>query len=387
MSFSLTDVISKIQENKSLKAAGVESKSSVAPNTSEYKSIDEILFDQFNGDGAKVKQFKSICASNGVFKDVTSAEMGPVRIQSLFPIISQIQNDETKFLSILRGRAPYRCTDMQVRIPVEDIVSDLLPFFHVDGSLPAVYQSKLSEFTNTVGAVGQQIQISMLAKELAAQSPYRRDELAAQLQKAMLRIDRSMNAYLLSNLEQTGEAIPNEIPQPGGFVTRSVLNNQAIGASNLTDAYITAAVDSIAARFGYDQLSDLVVLTSKGQIRVVRDLMINRYPGTTAMTKKDYDQELAGRAAMFGVPVQMMYEDNNAQALPFIREQQLPTGTTIVFKGNVPRLGLLELGGNFGPWVIERPITALYSLDVAFNMFTLVDPMPESRSLILGTYS
>lgn len=385
MTFQLTDVIDKIKEQKSVKA-GVESHK-VAPNDAEYKSLDEILFDQFKGDGSKARLFKSICASNGVFKDVTSSDMGPIRIQSLFPIIAQIQNDETKFLNLLRGRATYRCTDLQVRIPVEDIVTDLLPFFNVDGTLPAVYQSKLEEFTNTVGAVGQQIQISFLASELAAQSPYRRDELAAQLQKAMLRIDRSMNAYLWSNIESTGEQLPNSVPQPGGFINRSLLNVQAIGASNLTDAYISTAATQIANRFGYDQLNDIVAFTTQGQTSVVRNLMINRYPGNNPVATAAWAAQLAARAAMFGVEPQMMYEDNNQVAIPFIRDQQLPAGTTVIFKGAVPRLGQFELQGSQGPWVIERPITNLYRLDVAFNMFTLIDPMQESRATITGTYS
>lgn len=372
----LQDIVDYIQEKSAKGAAPVEK------TQKPIENWQEILYKEFP-DSVKRDRLNRMFAASGVYKDVTSSDLGPVRIVSLYPIIAQIVNLETKFLNILKQKAPYRCTDFQTRIPEENIGSDQLQPFNMDGNLPPVTQSILSERTNTLTAIGQQISVSFMASELAAQSPYRRDELAAQLAKAMIRIDRTMNSLLLSSVEQTSEAVPN-VPQLHGFVTASTANVQATGGSNLTDIFISTAVNQQAAYFGYDQLTDLVALTNNTQTSVVRNLMINRYPGNQPMSKLQYDTELAARVAKVGVPVQMMYEDNNQVAIPFIREMQLPAGTTILFRSSLPSLGKFQMQGQFGGFVVERPITNLYRLDVCFDIFTLVDPLVVSRSLITG---
>lgn len=374
----LHDVVDYIQGKAVNPDAQVEKKAPV-----EARPWELLLAEEFP-DTVKRERFNRMMVGSNVYKNVTTGDLGPVRIVSLYPIIAQIVNLETKFLNILKKKSPYKCTDFQIRIPEENIGNDQLQPFNMDGNLPPVTQSVLTERTNTLSAIGQQIQISFMASEIAAQSPYRRDELAAQLAKAMVRIDRTMNAMLLNSVEQTSEALPN-VPLLGGFTNRSTANLQAAGGSNLTDVFISTAINQMAASFGYDQLTDVVGLTNNTQISVIRNLMINRYPGNNPMTKLQYDTELARRCANVGVEVQMVYEDNNTLAIPFVREMQLPAGTTLLFRNSLPQLGLFQMQNQFGPWVVERPITNLYRLDVAFNLFSLVDPLVVSRAMITGT--
>jgi len=373
---ALSDVIDYIQ-GKQVSTETVEKQQAPV-----YKSWDEILTDSIP-DSVTRSKIDRLCKAYA-FKDVTSVDMGPVRISSLYPIIAQIINLEFKLLKMLSAKAPYRVTDYQTRIPEENIGNDQVPFFNVDSALPPVAQSILTERTNTLGAQGQQIQVSFMASELAAQSPYRRDELANQIAKAMVRINRSMNYQLWNAVESTGEAV-GEVPQPGGFFTRSTANGQALGGSNLTDAFIANAVNNMAAYFGYDGLDDIVAFTDQAQISVVRNLMINRYPGNNPMAKLEYDNELVAKVKSMGLPaIQMIYEDNNGLVIPFIRDTQMPAGSTLIFKGGLPTLGLFQLQGNFGPFVIERPITNLYKLDVCFQLWTLVDPLQVSRAPMTG---
>ena len=372
----ITDLVDFIQG----KAVNVET---IEKATPEYKPWAQILAEEIP-DTSKRARIDNLLVKAGVYKDVTSVDLGPVRISSLYPIIAQIVNLEFKLLRMLNARTPLRVTDYQTRIPEETIGTDIIPFFNLDANLPPVYQSILSERTNTLGAVGQQIQVSFMASELAAQSPYRRDELANQIAKAMTRINRSLNLYLWNNVEQTGEQV-GQVPQFGGFFQRSNTNVQATGGSNLTDAFIANAINQMAAVFGYDGLEDVVGFTNNTQISVIRSLMINRYPGNNPMAKMEYDQELKDRVTAMGLPtVQMIYEDSNALVIPFIRDMQMPANSTLLFKGMLPVLGKFQLQGSFGPFVIERPITNLYKLDVAFDICTLVDPLQVSRASITG---
>jgi hypothetical protein len=321
-----------------------------------------------------------------VNKDVTGVDLGPVRIVSLYPYIAQIVNTEAKFLNILKKKPSFPATDYQIRIPEETIGNDQLSAFNVEGNLPAVQQSVLSERTNTLMAIGQQINVSFMAEELAAQSPYRRNELQAQIQKAMIRMERTMNPLLLSALENTDEALPN-IPSLGGMVTRSTVGPIAVGGGNLTDALIAQAITQLAAFFGFDALNDVVALTNNTQIPVIRNLMINRYPGNEPLAKMGYDEVLVKRLAGLGLEpgdIQMIYEDNNGLAIPFIRDMQMPTGTTMFFRASLPQLAKFHMQGKPGSFLVERPVTNLYHLSVLFDLISLCDPLAQSRCLLTG---
>lgn len=333
-------------------------------------------------DSTKRAGLNNLLIKSGIFKDVNTTDLGPVRMVSLYDTISKVYNPETKFLNLLKSKAPFITSDYQFRIPEEVIGTDVLSPFNMDGSLPAVFQSTLSSRDNTLTALGQQIQVSFMAEEIAAQSPYKRNEVAAQLQWANVRLERTMSALLLSNTEQKSEAVPN-IPQLGGFLTRSTSNVTPAGGSNLTDALIAASINQLAAIYGYSALGDVVAFTNAAQIPVIRNLMINRFPGTDPMTFAEAQAKLGSLNAM-GLEVQMMYKDNNNLTIPFIRDTQLPAGTTIFFRSSLPQLTKFKFGGKLGPFALDRPIATLYNLSIYFDLFSLCDPIVGSRASITG---
>jgi len=384
MSIILQDVIDQFKVNKTIDFAAPAPVEKTFGQ--EAMPIEVLLYKQYEDAAIRERVSRQHMR---VAKDVLSVDQGPVRIVSLYPVIAQIFNEDVRFLNMLRTKPIFKCTDIQVRIPEEDIGSDQVNLFNMDGPLPAVQQSILSERTQTVMAFGQQVQISWLAEELAAQSPYRRNEVAAQLQKAALRLERTLNPLLLSGTEQTSESVPN-IPRAGGFVTRSTYAPILMGGSNFTPAFVAQAINNLAAVFGYNNLTDVVALTNNAQLSVIRDLMINRYPGNNPMVKLEYDSVLYKRLQALGLTSEatldgiQIYEDNSGKVIPFIREPQLPAGTTVFFRYSQPRLGGMQLGSGFGPWVVDRPITNLYDLKVMWDMKTVIDPLVSSRVVASG---
>ena len=211
-----------------------------------------------------------------------------------------------------------------------------------------------------------------------------------QLQKAALRLERTLNPLLLSGIEQTSDAVPN-IPRAGGFVDRSTNAPIAMANSNFTDAFISQGVDQLAATFGYNRLNDIVVLTNNAQLNTVRNFMNLRYPGNNAMTKLEYDSVLYKRLVGMGLTsestmdgIQIYETADSGKVIPFIREPQLPAGTSIMFLASQPQMGAFYWGGQPGPNVIDRPITAMYDLKLMWMSRTLIDPLVKSRVVYTG---
>lgn len=377
MPFELQDAVDNLSQKAGVAGA---SKPQTAPKP-ELKAWRQILLEEF-GTPENAEKFQRFLIKAGVYKDISTPDVGPVRVVGLYPVISQIQNPETKFLNILKQNPVFRFTDYQERIVEENIVTDQLSPFNMDGTLPATVQSALSQRSATLTALGQGMNLSWMAQELAKQGPYNRNEAMAQLQKAFTRLERTMNSMLLSNTEQTSEVPPN-IPQLGGFVTRSVSNGQATGGSNLTDNFIQTAIANIAnSGFGYDQLTDLAMLSNVNQVGVVDQLMINRYPGNDPVSKLTYEEKLARGAALAG---DTYYKDQKSgKVIPIIREGQLPAGTSLLFRTDAPRLGMFQFQGSFGPHVVSRPVTPLFDYDIVFVLFGLIDPQVVGRAPVTG---
>lgn len=372
----LKDVIDQITDQKSGQDAAPIQKDN------KYRPFIDLM-NEVQPDLTKQAQIMRLLVGSGAFtgKDVTSVDVGPVRVESLYPVIAKIINQEHKLATMLMNRPSVRVTDYDVRIPEENVGDAILPFFNVDGDLPATVETVLSERHNTLGAFGQQIKLSFMADALAMQSPYNRNEFQAQVSGAMNRVNRSLNQYLWANTEQTGEAI-GQTPQPGGFYTRSTSNTVSAGSANLTDALIKGRVDALAASFGYDGLPDLVGFCHSSQIPILRNLMITRYPGTDPMSKLEYDNVLKARADAYGLTINAIYEDDNGMVIPFFRDEQMPANLAMIFRADLPQLGLFELNGQLGPHLIERPIATLYRSYVLFMLYTLIDPLVVSRSSI-----
>lgn len=371
----LQDLVDYYQQGKS---GNTEAQPIVKSPPVEAKPFDLILAESF-ATSKEREDFKKFLGQSGIYKDLNTTDLGPVRITSLYDPISKIVNPETKFYNVLDAKPMEQVTDYQVRIVEEDINNYNVTDFNMDGTLPAINQSVLSQRSNTLQAKGQGIAISWMEQELAAQGPYKRQEYATQLAFAALRMQKAWSSTFLSNTEQTSESVPN-IPSLGGFMTRSVQNVIPCAAGNLTDALIAQMINQLAVPFGYDAVSsDIVVFTNAAQIPIIRNLMINRYPGTDPMSKLQYDSVLKGRMAALGLEIQAIYEDNNGVVVPFVRDLQLPANTSLAFRTSYPRMGGFKFAGKFGPHVVSRQVGTFYDLSYMFDLRALIDPLVASR--------
>jgi len=376
----LNDLVDYFQQSKSADAG--EQSNVKKTVLDEPKAFDLIIAESFPDSAARSK-FKNFLTTSGIYKDINTTDIGPVRLVSLYDTIVKTFNPETKFYNVLNSKPVEQVTDYQARIVEEDINNYNVTDFNMDGALPAVNQSVLSQRSNTLQAKGQGLAISWMEQELAAQGPYKRQEYATQLMFAAIRMAKSWSATMLSNTEQTSESVPN-VPSLGGFITRSVQNVIPAGGGNLTDALIAQMIGQLAVPYGYDAVaSDIVAFTNAAQIPVIRNLMINRYPGTDPMSKLQYDNVLKARMGAVGLPdIQAVYEDNNGVVIPFVRDLQLPANTTLFFRASFPRMGGFKFGGKFGPYVVSRQIGTFYDLNYMFDLKTLLDPMVNTRGTI-----
>ncbi len=386
MSLELKDMVDKIMPIG--KSAGD------APDPNLYRPFRQELLESCNGNFEAAERMGDLLvksgAMQGIFKNVVTTDIGPVRIDSLYPGIALIENRDTPFLNGLESRPVYRSTDYSFRIVEEDAGTQILPFFNLDtDTLPPEYYATLDARYNTIGAVGQTAKITDMTQELAQQGPYNRNENADQIMRAMNRIRRSKNQYLWANTRNTNEVLPS-IPQPGGFYTRSTANAAAI-TGNLTDAIITAMVDQIAAYFGYSQLQGRLVLqVPRSQLPVIRNLLITRFPGTTALTNLEFTNLLKGQASDYnfrGYPVNMVYQDNNGMVIPIFVDDQAPSGVAIMWLADLPQLAGFQFRGSMGPHIFQLPIALLSSYALVMDIFSIADPLVVSRSSRSGVGS
>lgn len=321
-------------------------------------------------------------------KAIGSTDIAQLRLTSLAPQVGVLRNEETIFLNMLESNPTVRATDYQLKIRERRIGSDTVAWFNMDGSLPANAQSNRPFRYNTLGAAGNQLNISFMAQELGKQSPVDKTDIVAQeIEDEMVRIRRFMNEKLLKNTEVVFEGT-SATPKPGGFIDRSELYN-VVTSGDLTNPLIQGRVDAIAnygAAQGLGYGIPLVCLTTTTQIAKIRDLMIARYPGETSTAYLAHMQTLMSKLAAVNIPLDQMaiYKPDPGRPIVFIAEGQLPSGTALFFDPRQPQLAQFEMFGQVGPWVLERPTTALSSLLLVWTAFSLVDPLVETRAVITG---
>ena len=378
MGLELKDMVAKLQPDT--KAADT------APNPELYRPFRQELLEATGGNHREAEKLGKMIMQSGVFnefcpKGIVTTDIGPVRIDSLFPGIALIENRDTPFLNGLESRPQYNATDYNVRIVEEDAGTDILSFFNLDGSMPAAYYATLDARYNTIGFLGQSLQVSWMTQNLGLMSPYNRNEDADQLARAMNRIRRSKNQYLWENTRNSNEALPS-VPQPGGFSTRSTANVAAI-TGNLTDAIITGMVNQLATYFGYSQLKGRLVLqVPRSQLAVIRNLLITRFPGTTAITNMEFTNLLKGQVSDYnfnGYPIDFIYQDDNGMIIPVFCDDQAPAQTAIMWIADMPVLAGLSFRGSTGPHLVQLPIASFTSYVVVFDGFSLIDPLIVSR--------
>lgn len=382
MSLNLKDVVDQIAGKSATEPSAVD-------KDPRYRPFALDVYEACDGNAEAAQRVLDFIpksgAFTGVYKDILSPNIGPVRIDSLVPGIALIENRDTPFLNGLRSKPRVRCTDLNARIVEENAGTEILNWFNMDGAMPSVVTNVLDARYNTVGALGQRIKVSWLSQALGEQSPYNYNADADQLARAYNRINRSLNQYMWANTRVTNETAP-AVPQPGGFYTRSTVNVAAV-TGNLTDAIITAMVDQIASYFGYSQLDDLVLMVPRAQLPVIRNLLINRFPGTTALTQMEFTTMLKGQASadgFNGFPVNFVYQDSNGVVMQVFVDDQAPANVSMLFKSGYPQLGGFLFRGSFGPHVVQLPIALFTSDVVVFDMATLIDPLQASRSVRTG---
>lgn len=323
-------------------------------------------------------------------KAIGSTDVNGYRLVSLVPNADVLRNEETVALNIAESNAPVVATDINLRIRERRVGAGTAEFFNPDGALPGGRQSFRPFRTQTIGFAGNLLDIKFLPQELTSQSPVESIDLVAQeIEDEVVVLRRFMNAKILSNTEVTSEMAPTGT-QPGGFIDRSTANALVVGpGADFTNPIIQGRVDAIANATSNEGLGynlPLVCLVRAGQLAKVRDLMIARYPGENSDAHAKSIQAMMDRLAAVNVPVDAsyVYKPTPGRPVLFLHEGQMPTGTALFFDPSRLQLARFRMFGQTGPWVLERPTSALTSLVLVWDAFAPVDRLIESRAKVTG---
>lgn len=322
-----------------------------------------------------------------ITKLVRSPDIATLRMATISDRVAVLRNTMTATLNFLESQPGgiTQVADYQFRFDEWNIGADLAGPWNIEDDLPGEAKSYRPSRSNTLTCIGNVIPVSLLAQEMASQQR-NIDVLAREIDLQITRIRRGMNKLLIANGEVKFETA-GSVPQLGGLVTRSTAYNVDAGGGDLTRTLIQGRVDAIANVGDPQGLTynvPLVGMTNARQLQVLRDIIISEYNGIDPMSRVAFEQELKGRLADYKVPVQMVFEPMPGPVIPFILEPQLPAGTTILFDAQQPKMAKMYLGGQPGPYVLQRPTEKLQSLNVVFDLFTLEDPLVVSRSLIVN---
>lgn len=343
-----------------------------------------------------VEQFGSFQKAQTVMNEIViprlkalgTVDIAALRLVSLSDRVVVKRNEETQFLNFLESKDSMPpILDYQYRIKERDILTDNATLVNIDStSLPPfpTIQSAYNQRYNTLTTVGNTLKVSFMASAIAEQQSDV-NILEEQIDDQIVRIRRTFNRILLSNTEQVAEA-PGVVPQLGGFVTRSTLNTLNAGGSNLTNTLIQTATNTIGTQLGYAH--QFMIWGTPGQEPVVRDLMINRFPGQNSEAfYQSLDRLRRMQMETYQVKTQTVYQAYPGGAMPFVYDTQMPANTALLFVGEFPRLARFKMDGQVGPFVLARPEQTLYELVAVFDICTLDDPLQVSRVQITNLAS
>lgn len=311
-------------------------------------------------------------------KELDTIDITSLTSASISPRIAKLRNTETKFKNLLDsqpGPKP-RILDWLYRIREERIGTQYAPAFNPDGDLPPVDQSLYSQRFNALMFVGETLQQSIVATEMAG-TQADIALMAEEVDMCLVRIMKAENRYLLRGQIQTSFA-PSNIPQCDGFQTTSTLNSIDLGNADLTHDYISLGQATICAYFGYDV--QLAMLVNPRQVQVLDNLETQYYPGNTGPSQMMFAETLMNRLQTGMVPIDLVYRPKQGGLpIPVIRELDLLPNTVILFIVNFPMEAEFLLGGKSGPHTLIRYTERLINMVVAFHGFTGDFPLPESR--------
>lgn len=349
-------------------------------------TLGKALEDAF-ADSTRRKRFVAEVLEPIFTKIVKTPDIGTLRMASISDRMAMKRNEETPFLNFLEsqdgGTAISR--DYQYQFDEWNLGFDAAAIWDVQGDLPAEARSVRPRRSNTVTAVGNTLLFSELVLDMVAQQA-NIDLLAREIDNEVVRIRRAMNSLLLSNTEIKLEAAPSpNFPQLGGFITRSTDYGVDLSGGDFTRTILQGRVDAIAnygspEGLGYGR--PLICFTNAHQLQVVRDIIISEYNGIYPTDRMAFEDALRRRLRDYRVPIQVVFESLPGPVIPFVLDPMLPSGTSILFVADLPRMVKMYLGGVSGPYVLTRPTTNLTRLDVAFDLFSLEDPLVASRSVM-----
>ena len=387
MEFQSADLIDQI-----LNKGGVQAPS--ARKVQKHNLAQAIFEDKPDANGEVNSYRMKEALYNKITKDLKSPDISSLRLISLSDKVGELANDKVVFLKMLEANRVQRVTDFQVRMRERRLGQQTAQFFNMnfDAFAPEA-QSNYPQRTNTVGFLGNQLNIRIIGEELAAQSPVQPvDIIQQEIEFEMIRIRRTMEQTMLWNQEITAEvaAVP---PQWGGFINRSdTFTNTLASNSDFTNGLIQTAVDTIANITNPEGMGyiELVCLCPFAQMGKIRDLMISRYPGSQydsySTEQSQLGQKLSKEAGLFPEAFKF-YKPDPGPAVLFISSPLLSTAianTAVFFDPTQPQMGKMMLMGNYGPWVVERPTAALTTLLYCFDSATLLDNLKESRYVLYG---
>lgn len=317
-------------------------------------------------------------------KAMGTVDIAPLRAVDLPDSIAMQYNEETRFLDWLKVKPTRSIVDYQLKIIEERIGVQTSSLFNLDSTtLPSNVQANFGQRFNTLTCTGDTVQISFLAQNINnLQQIGNIDLFENQVAMEAVRIKRKMNQTLLSNTEIVVEA-PPLVPQLGGFITRSTNGPIACGGSNLTNALLQQGIDQIATYFG--SMGQLALMCNKAQLAVIRDLMINRFPGETSAANLELmRQTLAGVGQEArGLMTNVVYSPYPGAYLPVYFDQDMPANTALLFKtdgGAAPQLAGMSFDGQtFGTHIAMRPYAPMFDLALVFELYSLHDPLVEGR--------
>jgi len=314
-------------------------------------------------------------------KAMGSTDIVPLRVVDLPGDIATQYVNETRFHDFLSTKPVRAITDYQLKIVEEYIGNQFSSMINLDSTnLPANVQASFAQRFNTATVTGDTIQVSQMAQNINnLQGNFDINVLENQIAMEYIRIKCQENRTLLSNVEVVSEAA-GQVPQLGGFLTRSTYGPISAAGGNFTNALLQQGVDQLRALYGSNV--DLALFCTSAQLSIIRDLMINRFPGENSATHVQLmrDQLAAVGQSARGLMTNVVYQPYPGMAIPVYFDKDMPAGTACLFKADQPRLARMAWQGQgAGPFVAARPIASMFDLVLVFDIYSLHDPLVNSR--------
>lgn len=297
---------------------------------------------------------------------------------------AEARNTDTRWFNFLESR-PRRMiiTDRRIRIPQKaQGTNRRAALFHPDGPMPAEAQKTRTERSQTLMFFGEQSKLSIVGQSML-QSQMNINLQADELEGNMLALRQAANYYTLRGVEESDWTDPTTptIPQSRGVHTGSTTNPQDLAGNDMNDDNLEDALYDLHPVFG--EGFQAILFTNKKQIKNIKTLEINKYPGNSYIDYLQYEQ-LKNQFNSYQVKIERLFEPTVGNYLPVVSEKDLPSGESLLAIVDYPYLGEFALNGSVGAMALALPTALMYDVKVIFYGCAPIDPMPESRRKIIN---